>query len=64
MDAELPIEESVWNDAFIQSKISELTNLNNWNEPMFMPLTRDMLATQRQLLQMWIAQSQQINNQF
>ena len=64
MDAELPIEESVWNDAFIQSKISELTNLNNWNEPMFMPLTRDMSATQRQLLQMWIAQSQQINNQF
>lgn len=64
MDAELPIDEATWSDPFIQSKILELTDLSNWNQPLFMPLTRDMSATQRQLLQMWISQSQQSNNQF
>ena len=58
MDVILPIEKATWSDPFIQGKILQLTNENNWNQPLFMPVTRDMPAPQRQLLQMWIQQSQ------
>ncbi|QEC68920.1 hypothetical protein FRZ67_16980 [Panacibacter ginsenosidivorans] len=63
MDIVLPINEQTWSDPFIQKKILMLTDESNWNQPLFMPITRDMSATQRQLLQMWIKQSQQLKKQ-
>jgi hypothetical protein len=57
MDAILPMIETNWDDPLIQSKLIELTDEKNWNQPLFMPVTRDMTAAQRQLLNMWVQQS-------
>lgn len=57
MDAELSIDEATWGDPFIKAKIKQLISLDNWNQPLFMPLTRDMSAAQRQLLTIWLEQS-------
>lgn len=56
MDIILPINEATWGDAFISEKIKSLTDESNWQYPLFMPVTRDMSAAQRQLLNLWIDQ--------
>jgi hypothetical protein len=56
MDVILPINEATWSDAAIGEKIKYLTNEDNWQYPLFMPITRDMSAAQRKLLWMWIDQ--------
>jgi len=51
--------EKNWSDPTIQSMVLQLTDENNWNKPLFMPVTRDMTASQRALLQTWINQNHQ-----
>jgi len=58
MDIILPINEATWSDPFIQSKLLLLIDENSWHKPLFMPVTRDMTAAQRQLIKLWIQQSQ------
>ncbi|MFL5765264.1 MAG: hypothetical protein ACJ77K_15075 [Bacteroidia bacterium] len=62
MDVIVPITEANWSEPFMQQKMLQLIDLSNWNQPLYMPVTRDLTATQRKLLQMWVAQSQQTKN--
>ena len=57
MDKVLPINEQNWSDPFIQAKILQLMGEENWQTPNYMPVTRDTSRPQRQLIQMWINQS-------
>jgi len=34
-----------------------LIDEKNWNQPLYMPVTRDLSGPQRQLLQMWANQN-------
>jgi hypothetical protein len=59
MDIIVPLTEENWSEPFMQQKMLQLIDESNWNQPLYMPVTRDLSAAQRQLLQMWVQQSQQ-----
>jgi hypothetical protein len=59
MDIIVPLTEENWSEPFMQQKMMQLIDESNWNLPLYMPVTRDLSAAQRQLLQMWVQQSQQ-----
>lgn len=59
MDKIVPFTEQNWSDPFLLSKMKVLMSEDNWNKPLYMPVTRDLSAPQQQLLQMW---ADQINN--
>ncbi|MCE3278400.1 MAG: hypothetical protein K0S44_591 [Bacteroidetes bacterium] len=60
MDAIVPLNEANWSEPFMQQKMIQLISVENWNAPMYMPVTRDLSAAQRQLLVLWVNQSQQL----
>jgi hypothetical protein len=53
MNAIIPFTEANWSNPTIMSRMSQLIKESNWNQPMYMPVTRDLTAKQIQLLQMW-----------
>jgi hypothetical protein len=59
MDLIVPLTEANWSEPFMQQKMLQLIDESNWNQPLYMPVTRDLSAAQRKLLQMWVQQSQQ-----
>ena len=56
MDRIVPFTEKNWSSPFILSKMKTLISETNWNQPLYMPVTRDLSEPQVQLLQMWIDQ--------
>lgn len=60
MDRVVPFTEANWSDPFILNKMLMLVNEKNWNQPLYMPVTRDLSLPQRELLRMWAKQI--INN--
>ena len=56
MDAVIPFTEANWSNPFILNKMQVLIDDSNWNQPMYMPVTRDLSAQQQQLLKMWANQ--------
>lgn len=56
MDAVIPFTEANWSNPFILNKMLVLIKDSNWNQPMYMPVTRDLSAQQQQLLTMWANQ--------
>jgi hypothetical protein len=58
MDIILPMNSQTWSDPTIQQVMMNLTSEENWNKPLYMPVTRDLTTAQRKLLQMWVQQSQ------
>jgi hypothetical protein len=61
MDIILPMNAPTWSDPTIQKVLLNLISEENWNQPLYMPVTRDLTTAQRKLLQMWVAQSQNTN---
>lgn len=56
MDAIIPFTQKNWSDPFILNKMKTLTADTSWNQPLYMPVTRDLSDPQKQLLQMWADQ--------
>jgi hypothetical protein len=57
MDAVVPFNQANWSDPSVLSKMMMLIDEKNWNQPLYMPVTRDLSGPQRQLLQMWANQN-------
>ncbi len=53
MDKVVPFTQSNWSDPFLLDKMLVLIADENWNKPLYMPVTRDLSAPQQKLLQMW-----------
>lgn len=60
MDAVIPLTEANWSNPIVLNKMLVLIDDSNWNQPLYMPVTRDLSAQQQQLLTMWA--NQIINN--
>jgi hypothetical protein len=58
MDIILPMNAQTWGDTTIQQVLLNLISEENWNQPLYMPVTRDLTSAQRTLLQMWVQQSE------
>ena len=56
MNAIIPFTEANWSDPFILKKMLMLIDESNWNQPLYMPVTRDLSAQQIQLLTLWANQ--------
>jgi hypothetical protein len=56
MDIIVPFTEANWSDPFMLNKMLVLTDDQNWDQPLYMPVTRDLSDQQRQLLKMWADQ--------
>lgn len=56
MDAVIPFTEANWSNPFILNKMLVLIDVSNWNQPLYMPVTRDLSVQQQQLLQRWANQ--------
>ena len=61
MDIILPMNSQTWSDPTIQKVMLTLISEDNWNKPLYMPVTRDLTTAQRKLLQMWVQQSPNTN---
>lgn len=61
MDIILPMNEQTWSDTTVQNIMLDLISEENWNQPLYMPVTRDLTTAQRKLLQMWVQQSKNTN---
>ncbi|MBK7525634.1 MAG: hypothetical protein IPI53_16245 [Saprospiraceae bacterium] len=57
MDAIIPFTEANWSNSFILSKMLNLMSEENWNQPLYMPITRDLSDQQLQLLNIWANQN-------
>jgi hypothetical protein len=57
MDVVVPFTQANWSDPSVLSKMMMLIDEKNWNQPLYMPVTRDLSAPQRALLQMWANQN-------
>jgi hypothetical protein len=53
MNAILPFTEANWSDHFILKKLLMLIDESNWNQPLYMPVTRDLSEQQIKLLTKW-----------
>lgn len=53
MNEILPFTENNWSDPTTINLVLRLTDENSWAGPMYMPVTRELSAPQRQLLQLW-----------
>lgn len=63
MDKILPFTEANWSNSFILSKMINLIDDANWNQPLYMPVTRDLSFEQQQLLRIWAKQNTSDNHQ-
>lgn len=61
MDIILPMNSQTWSDPSIQQVLMNLISEENWNKPLYMPVTRDLTTAQRKLLQMWVLQKKNNN---
>ena len=55
MNAVMPFAEANWSDPNWLARMVQVIDLQNWNAPRYMPVTRELSANQRTLLQMWAA---------
>lgn len=56
MNVVVPFNEANWSSPFFLSRMLMVIDEKYWNAYMYMPVTRELSATQRQLLQMWAQQ--------
>jgi len=56
MNAILPFNEATWKSPTVREKLREFIKEENWGDPMYMPVTRELSTQQRQLLEMWTNQ--------
>lgn len=56
MNAILPFTEATWESPIVRAKLQELIKEENWGDSMYMPVTRELSAQQRQLLHKWAEQ--------
>jgi hypothetical protein len=57
MEAIIPFTEANWSNSFILNKMLVLIDDSNWNQPLYMPVTRDLSAQQVELLKLWANQN-------
>jgi hypothetical protein len=55
MNAVQPFTEANWSDPNWLARMAQVIDLKYWNTPRYMPVTRDLSANQRALLQAWAA---------
>jgi hypothetical protein len=58
MNVIVPFTQANWSDPFMINAMLQFTDQNNWSKPLYMPITRELSASQRQLLQLWAQQIQ------
>ncbi len=55
MNAVQPFTQANWSDPNWLARMLQVIDLQNWNAPRYMPVTRELSANQRALLQKWAA---------